>query len=106
LISVVPEEGNPVMAEGVTDSLSSVAPWRVVNIAGGRPVGLMRFIEAIEKAMGKKAEKRMLAMQQGDVVETFADPRLLKALTNFSPAIGVDQGVRAFVDWYRDWSTR
>ena len=103
LIEAVPRVGSPVAAEGVQDSLSTVAPWRAVNIAGGRPTGLMQFIEAIEKATGSLAQKRMLPMQQGDVTETFADAGLLKALTGFSPSIGVDEGVAAFVTWYRSW---
>lgn len=81
LIGVAPEEGKPFEAPGVVDSLSPVAPWRVVNIGGGQPVGLMPFIETIEEALGKSAEKIMLPMQQGDVTETYADPGLLQALT-------------------------
>lgn len=101
LIECMPEAGQPVSGEGITDSLSPVAPWRVVNIAGGQPVGLMPFIETIEKCLGKEAKKNMLPMQKGDVRETFADASLLKALTGFTPGISVEQGVSAFVDWYR-----
>ncbi|WP_420134053.1 NAD-dependent epimerase/dehydratase family protein [Rhodopseudomonas sp.] len=95
-----PEAGHPVTFEGGVDTLSPVAPWRVVNIAGGRPVGLMQFIEAIEAAIGRKADKRMLPMQPGDVRETFADHRLLEALTGQRPETPVSVGVTAFVDWY------
>lgn len=102
LIDAVPEKGQPVEAEHVQDTLSPVAPWRVVNIAGGQPVGLMTFIETIEKHLGKSAIKTFLPMQMGDVPETFADAGLLKALTGFVPTIGVAEGVKAFVDWYRD----
>ena len=101
LIDAVPEAGKPVIAEGVEDSLSPVAPWRVVNIGGGQPVGLMPFIETIEKHLGKKAEKIMLPMQKGDVTETFADASLLAALTGFTPATTVDEGVKALVEWWR-----
>ncbi len=101
LVDCVPEAGQPVTGEDVTDSLSPVAPWRVVNIAGGQPVGLMPFIETIEKCLGKEAKKNMMPMQMGDVRETFADASLLKALTGFTPEISVEQGVSAFVDWYR-----
>ena len=104
LMDAVPERDRPVTADGVTDSLSTVAPWRVVNIAGGDPVGLLDFIEAIERATGITANKNMLPMQQGDVTETFADASLLKALTGFVPATRVDEGVQRFVDWYADWS--
>lgn len=96
-----PEEGKPVTGEGVIDSLSPVAPWRVVNIAGGQPIQLMDFIETVEKCMGKKAIKNILPMQQGDLRETFAQEKLLAALTDFTPSIDLEQGVAAFVDWYR-----
>lgn len=101
LIAVVPEEGKPVGAEGVVDSISPVAPWRVVNIGGGTPIGLMAFIETIEKKLGKTANKNMLPMQQGDVAETYASPSLLQVLTGFLPATSIETGVHAFVDWYR-----
>jgi UDP-glucuronate 4-epimerase len=102
LIDTAPETGKPVVAEGIEDSLSPVAPWRVVNIGGGRPVGLMPFIETIERHLGKQAVKVMLPMQKGDVAETFADCSLLTALTGFTPDVTVDEGVKALVDWYRN----
>jgi UDP-glucuronate 4-epimerase len=101
LIDAVPVEGRPVEAEGVTDSLSPVAPWRVVNIAGGRPVELLDFIEAIEEATGTKAAKNLLPMQKGDVTATFADPGLLEALTGFVPSTPVAKCAQDFVEWYR-----
>jgi UDP-glucuronate 4-epimerase len=103
LIEAAPKKNRPVTVDGVKDSLSPVAPWRVVNIAGGQPVGLMSFIETIERALGKTAKKIMLPMQQGDVTETFADASLLHALTGFTPQITIDQGVPAFVEWYYEW---
>jgi UDP-glucuronate 4-epimerase len=100
LIDTVPREGSPVEDESVTDSLSPVAPWRVVNIAGGKPVGLLDFIEAIEAATGKKARKNLLPMQKGDVTTTFADPSLLKALTGFVPSTPVSKCAQDFIEWY------
>ena len=100
LAETIPVQDQPVIAAGAKDSLSPVAPWRVVNIAGGQPVELLDFIKTIENALGKEAQKNMLEMQQGDVVATFADAGLLKALTGFVPQIGIDQGVRAFIEWY------
>lgn len=85
------------------DSLSSVAPWRVVNIGNGQPVQLMKFVEAIEAAIGSTAQKNYLPMQPGDVPATWASAELLQALTGVRPQTPVDQGVRAFVDWYRDY---
>jgi UDP-glucuronate 4-epimerase len=98
LIDRPPREGEPV---GDVDSLSPAAPYRTVNIGGGQPVGLMPFIAAIERALGRPIEKRMLPMQKGDVPATWAAPDLLRALTGYVPSTDVDAGVRAFVAWYR-----
>ncbi len=103
LMDAVPKRGEPVGTGMVADSLSPVAPWRTVNIAGGEPVGLLAFIEAIEKATGLSAQKRLLPMQQGDVTETYADASLLQALTGFVPRTSVEEGVRRFVEWHRTW---
>lgn len=106
LIDLPPQLGQPAGPEGL-DTLSPVAPWRVVNIAGGTSVGLMEYVEAIEEALGRTADKVMLPMQPGDVHETHADPSLLVALTGFRPSTTVTEGVRAFVDWYvGDWMPR
>jgi UDP-glucuronate 4-epimerase len=97
LVGCVPETGHP---SGAADTLSPVAPWRVVNIGGGTPVGLLPFIAAIERCLGKPAERRMLPMQPGDVRATTADPALLEALTGYRPATPIEDGVKRFVDWY------
>lgn len=101
LIDCVPEPGKPVEAGGVTDTLSPVAPWRVVNIGNGKPVELMDFIAALEKALGKPADTIMLPMQKGDVTETYASNALLQALTGVAPKIPVEEGVKRLVEWWR-----
>ncbi len=101
LVDCVPEIGRPVTAEGVTDTLSDVAPYREVNIAGGTAVGLMRYIETIEEVLGKKAQLEMLPVQPGDVIHTMGSPALLQALTGYKPRTGIRQGLQSFVDWYR-----
>jgi UDP-glucuronate 4-epimerase len=98
LIDLPPVEGAPV---GPLDSLSPAAPYRVVNIGAGRPVGLMAFIDAVERALGQPTERRLLPMQKGDVPATSAAPGLLQALTGYVPATDVETGVRAFIAWYR-----
>lgn len=103
LIDCVPVEGDPARGGEVVDSLSPVAPWRVVNIAGGQSVGLMEFVDIIESHLGTRAQKNFLPMQKGDVPETFADAGLLKALTGYVPATPISTGVRNFVDWYREY---
>ncbi|TXI06719.1 MAG: NAD-dependent epimerase/dehydratase family protein, partial [Rhizobium sp.] len=102
LIGVVPSEENRVVSETVIDTLSKNAPFRVVNIGGGQPVGLMTFVETIETMLGRKAIRKMLPMQPGDVHNTYAVPDLLVALTGFKPQIEVDEGVRRFVEWYQE----
>jgi UDP-glucuronate 4-epimerase len=85
------------------DSLSPVAPFRVVNIGNSSAVPLMDFIAAIERATGQKAQTRLLPMQDGDVPATWADGALLQALTGYQPTTNVEQGVARFVAWYRDY---
>jgi len=82
------------------DTLSPVAPWRLVNIAGGYPTELMDFIKTIETCLGRQAILNMLPMQPGDMNTTFADYRLLERLTGYRPSTPVDVGVKAFVDWF------
>jgi len=102
LTAVIPSEENRVAPEIATDTLSAHAPFRIVNIGGGQPVELMRFVETIEEVLGKPAIRNMLPMQPGDVPRTFAAPDLLEALTGFKPSIGLDIGVRRFVEWYNE----
>jgi len=104
LIDAVPAQGMPIVEKGVVDSLSAIAPYRTVNIAGGRPIELMDFIRTIETCVGKRARLNMLPMQPGDVPLTRADPSLLRALTDYVPNTGVAEGVAAFVDWYCDYN--
>ena len=85
------------------DSLSPVAPWRVVNIGNETPVGLLEFVAAIETATGVPAKCNFMAMQQGDVPVTFANTALLSDLTGFRPKTPVKEGVERFIAWYRDY---
>ena len=84
------------------DSLSPVAPYRVVNIGNSDKVRLLDFIDAIEEALGVRAIRNYMPMQPGDVHATWADSRLLRELTGFEPNTHFKDGVREFVDWYRD----
>jgi len=85
------------------DPGSSAAPYRVYNIGNNRPVELLRFIEVIEECLGKKAQKRMLPLQPGDVPETCADVDDLMRDVGFRPATPLETGVRRFVEWYRSF---
>ena len=88
------------------DSLSPVAAWRVVNIGNSHAVQLTEFIEAIELAIGRTAERRLMPMQAGDVPATWADATLLTTLTGYTPRTQVREGVANFVAWYRDYYAR
>jgi UDP-glucuronate 4-epimerase len=103
LAAIAPDETNRVTASDVEDTLSRHAPFRVVNIGGGEPIELLRFIEIVEEAVGRPAIRNMLPMQQGDVPRTYASPDLLRSLSGFRPEISVEEGVRKFVDWYLDY---
>jgi UDP-glucuronate 4-epimerase len=100
LVPLAPERG---AASDANDSLSPAAPYRVVNIGGGAPVELTKFVDAIETKLGKKAIRNLLPMQPGDVRDTFASADLLEKLTGYRPSTGIEEGVGKFVDWYRDY---
>ena len=85
------------------DSLSPVAPWRVVNIGNSKPVQLGDMIAAIEDALGVTATRNMMPMQPGDVPATWADAELLRKLTGYVPSTDIEVGVGRFTRWYRDY---
>lgn len=85
------------------DPARSNAPYRVFNIGNHNPTPLMAFIEAIEKAVGKTAEKNFMPLQDGDVPATHADVEELAAWTDFRPAMPVEEGIGRFVAWYREY---
>lgn len=82
---------------------SSCVPYRLYNIGNNQPVSLMGFIEAIEKSLGKEAEKEFLPLQPGDVPATYADVNDLISDTGFKPSTSVQEGIDNFVSWYKDY---
>ena len=86
---------------GALDRPPAAAENRILNIGGDRPVELLRMIEVLEGALGRKAEKILKPMQPGDVTATWADVRKLKALTGYAPKVRIEEGLPRFVDWYR-----
>nr|WP_281729993.1 NAD-dependent epimerase [Providencia rettgeri] len=86
-----------------TSQTESSAPYRIYNIGNGQPVKLIEFISALEKALGKDAIKNFLPMQAGDVYTTWADTEDLFNVTGYRPQVSIEQGVQAFVDWYRSY---
>jgi len=85
------------------DPSFSSAPYKIHNIGNSSPVKLTSFIEAIEKALGKKAEWKMMPIQAGDVEKTWADVSSLKEDYNYNPSTAVETGIQKFVDWYREY---
>ena len=85
------------------DPATSSAPYRLYNIGNNEPVELMHFIACIEKAVGKKALMNFLPMQAGDVPKTFANIDTLAEAVGFRPHTAIEEGVRRFVAWYRDY---
>ena len=104
LIDVVPELPKMRTKKISNDSISEVAPWRVVNIGNSSPIKLLNFIEAIEKSLGKVAIKNYLKLQPGDVEITWAKIDLLKKLTDYKPEISIQSGVQNFIEWYLDYN--
>lgn len=80
---------------------TSSAPYRVYNIGNSSPVELMDYISALEKALGKEAQKNMMPIQPGDVLETSADTTALYDAIGFKPHTSVEEGVKRFVEWYK-----
>ena len=81
----------------------STAPYRIYNLGNHQPVALMRFIEILEAAIGKTAEKQFLPMQPGDVLETYADTDSLFQAIGLRPSVSLEEGIPIFVDWYRSY---
>ena len=98
LVDAAPEAGRRVAA---CDGVSPAAPFRVVNIGNARPVQLLDFIAEIERATGRGAKRELRDMVPGEVVKTWADTSLLRALTGYAPETAIGPGVDAFVAWFR-----
>jgi UDP-glucuronate 4-epimerase len=104
LIDVAPER--PISRADILagDSLSPVAPFRIVNIGNNDKVRLLDFIDAIEASVGVKAIRNYMPMQTGDVPATWADASLLERLTGYRPATDFRDGIANFVAWFREYS--
>lgn len=92
---------NPEWDASNPDPASSSAPWRIYNIGSDQPVPLLRFVEALEEELERKAERRYLPLQPGDVPETHSDITDLERDTGYRPRFSIEEGIRRFVEWYR-----
>jgi UDP-glucuronate 4-epimerase len=96
-------EPNPGWDAARPDPATSNAPFRIYNIGNNSPVDLRVYIEAVERELGRKAERELLPLQKGDVPDTYADAGELYAAVNYKPATSVSSGVASFVQWYREY---
>jgi len=100
LIDVTPKNESSKINIYKNDSLSSVAPFRIVNIGNSKKVKLLDFIDTLEFCLDKKAKRNYMPMQKGDVHSTWANTDLLKKLTGFYPKTDFKKGIKKFVEWY------
>jgi UDP-glucuronate 4-epimerase len=99
-----PAQSNPDWSGDDPDTGTSHAPWRVYNIGNNSPIDLLDYIKAIEEALGVEAEKEFLPLQPGDVPDTYANVDDLVSDIGYKPSMPVKDGVKIFVDWYRDYN--
>ena len=85
------------------DSLSTVAPFRILNIGNTKKVYLLDFIKQIEKELGKKAIRNYMPLQKGDVKQTLSNSYLLKRITGYNPKTNYKFGIKRFIDWFLNY---
>ncbi len=102
IANVIPES-DPNWSSERPDPSSSLCPFRLYNVGNHEPVELLEIITILEETLGKKAKKNLLPMQPGDVPATYADVETLERVTSFAPGTPVRDGIRQFVDWYREF---
>jgi UDP-glucuronate 4-epimerase len=95
--------GNPDWRNQAPDPATSTAPYRVFNIGNHSPISLLAFIDLLEKYIGRKANRNLLPMQQGDVPKTYADVSDLVSVSGFAPATPIEAGIKKFVEWYKNY---
>jgi UDP-glucuronate 4-epimerase len=98
-----PAQPNPAWSGEAPDPATSYAPYRVYNIGNNQPVELMRYIQVLEETLGRKADMELLPMQDGDVPATYANVDALQRDVGFRPRTPIEEGVRRFVEWYREY---
>jgi UDP-glucuronate 4-epimerase len=102
-ISDRPAQANPAWRGDAPDPASSSAPWRVYNVGNGDSVALTRLIDLLEGLLGRTAQRRLLPLQAGDAPVTSADGAAFAAAVGFAPHTPIEEGLRRFVAWYRDY---
>src|SRR6266704_378166 len=102
IMNVIPEP-DPHWSGEQPDPSSSLAPFRLYNVGNQEPIELLEVIKLLEEALGRKAKKRLLPIQPGDVPATYADVQGLQRDIGFTPSTTMEEGIRRFVDWYREF---
>ncbi|MDB2696992.1 GDP-mannose 4,6-dehydratase [Alphaproteobacteria bacterium] len=103
LTSEIPSKANKIKDIIKNDSISDVAPFRIVNIGNSQPINLLDYVRELEYVLGQVAKKKFLGMQDGDIHKTHSNINLLKALTGFEPKTNMREGISRFVKWYRSY---
>tara|TARA_B100001057_G_scaffold453594_1_gene498525 strand:+ start:3074 stop:4090 length:1017 start_codon:yes stop_codon:yes gene_type:complete len=103
LVTKIPQKINKRKENIKNDSISDVAPFRIVNIGNSKPINLFDFIKELERILGKEAKKNFLGMQDGDNYKTHSNIDLLESLTGFRPNTPLHEGLSEFVKWYKSY---
>jgi UDP-glucuronate 4-epimerase len=103
VVRVIDRPPPPPAPAAMPTPATSPAPWRIYNIGNNRPVELLRYVEVLEDALGRKAQLEFAPLQPGDVVATAADIADLADAVGFAPATPIEEGIRRFVAWYRSY---
>jgi UDP-glucuronate 4-epimerase len=98
-----PARGDPDWSAGASSPARSFAPFRLYNVGNHQPVELLRLVALLEECLGTKARRNLLPAQPGDLPATCADVADLARDFDFQPATTIEEGVRRFVEWYRDY---
>jgi UDP-glucuronate 4-epimerase len=98
-----PPQGDPAWSSQAPDPATSSAPWQVYNIGSGRPVELLQVVQLLEQELGRPGVRELLPMQAGDVPETYADCAALERTVGYQPRTPIEDGVRLFVEWFREF---
>lgn len=98
-----PPQANPAWVHSTSDPSASSAPYKIYNIGHSAPVRLLDFIEAVEQELGVTAQKEMLPLQPGDVISTYADVSDLVRDVGYRPTTTVQEGVKKFIAWYKEY---
>ena len=103
LTTKIPKKANKTKDIIKNDSISDVAPFRIVNIGNSQPINLLDYVKELENVLGKVAKKTFLGMQDGDIRKTHSNVNLLEALTGFQPKTNMHEGILQFVKWYKSY---